>query len=97
MAKSTIKTASLNDLKKMHDHGELHHDPNAPDGPDLGGDFWADAEVVMPVEKKSVHLRLDADVLAFFKEGGKGHLTRMNAVLRRYMEAQKATREHRLD
>ncbi len=72
----------------MQKRDDLHHSANAPEGADLGNDFWATAEVVMPEVKKSVHLRVDADVLEFFKQGGKGHLTRMNAVLRRYMKAQ---------
>ncbi len=37
--------------------------------------------------KASIHLRVDADVLAWFRAKGKGHLTRMNAVLRAYYEA----------
>ena len=88
MAKKDIRTASLDELKAMRERGELFHDPDAPDGTDLGADFWATAEVINPAQKKSIHLRVDSDVLEFFKSSGKGHLTRMNAVLRRYMEAQ---------
>lgn len=43
----------------------------------------------MPVAKTSVHLRLDSDIVEWFKANGSGHLTRMNAVLRAYVEAQK--------
>jgi uncharacterized protein (DUF4415 family) len=43
----------------------------------------------MPSGKTSVHLRLDSDIVDWFKTQGKGHLTRMNAVLRAYVEAQK--------
>ncbi len=51
-------------------------------------DFWRNAHVVMPPPgKTSVHLRVDADVLEWFREQGKGHLSRMNAVLRSFMEA----------
>jgi uncharacterized protein (DUF4415 family) len=51
-------------------------------------DFWRDARVVMPPPNKaSVHLRLDADVLEWFRAQGRGHLSRMNAVLRSFMEA----------
>ena len=53
---------------------------------------WARAEVVLPEPKKMISLRLDADVLAFFRDQGKGYQTRMNAVLRAYMEAQKHPR-----
>jgi uncharacterized protein (DUF4415 family) len=48
--------------------------------------------VVMPHGKSSVHLRVDTDVLAWFKAQGRGHLTRMNAVLRSFMEAQSRRR-----
>jgi uncharacterized protein (DUF4415 family) len=44
----------------------------------------------MPSGKTSVHLRLDSDVVEWFKANGKGHLTRMNAVLKAYVEAQKS-------
>ena len=41
----------------------------------------------LPAGKTSVHLRVDTDVLDRFRKQGKGHLTRMNAVLRSFMEA----------
>jgi uncharacterized protein (DUF4415 family) len=44
--------------------------------------------VVFPPGKTSVHLRLDSDVVEWFRSRGKGHLTRMNAVLRAYVDAQ---------
>lgn len=37
--------------------------------------------------KESVSLRVDADVLAWFKAQGRGYQTRMNAVLRAFKEA----------
>ena len=39
---------------------------------------------ICPAGSPSVHLRLDSDVVDWFKARGKGHLTRMNAVLRAY-------------
>jgi uncharacterized protein (DUF4415 family) len=57
---------------------------------EIDADFWKSARVVMPhAGKSSVHLRLDSDVLDWFRQQGRGHLTRMNAVLRSYMEAHK--------
>jgi len=41
--------------------------------------------------KQQVTVRLDKDVLAFFKKGGRGYQTRINAVLRAFMEAQRKT------
>ena len=51
---------------------------------------WSRARLVTPEPKKSISLRVDADVLEFFKNQGKGYQTRMNAVLRAYMEAKRS-------
>jgi uncharacterized protein (DUF4415 family) len=50
-------------------------------------DDWTDAELVMPVKKRSIHLRIDPDVLDYFRGTGRGYLTRMNGVLRAYAQA----------
>ena len=53
----------------------------------------ASLEVVMPERKQSISLRVDSDVLAYSKSFGKGYQTRMNAVLRTYMQAQQNQKE----
>ena len=58
------------------------------DNPKLSEDFFAEA-VRWPGPKQQITLRLDPDVLAFFKAQGKGYQTTINAVLRKYMDAQK--------
>jgi uncharacterized protein (DUF4415 family) len=73
----------------MRERGEDPTSADAPDAESLGAEFWSSARVVMPTGKTSVHLRLDNDVVEWFRAHGKGHLTRMNAVLRAYVEAQK--------
>ena len=60
------------------------------DSPELDEIFFAHAVLHMPAPKARVTLRLDQDVLAWFKTQGKGYQTRINAVLRAYMDAQKA-------
>lgn len=50
---------------------------------------WSTARLVLPPGKENVTLRIDRDVLAWFRSTGKGFHTRMNAVLRAYMEAQR--------
>jgi len=50
--------------------------------------MWKKARIVMPTPKKPVLLRLDPDVLAWFKRGGRGYQTRINAVLRSFVESQ---------
>ena len=47
-------------------------------------------QVVLPRAKQAISLRVDAEVLAFFKARGPGYQTRMNAVLEAYVRAQKA-------
>ncbi len=61
------------------------------DLPEVGEDFFKTARLVMPASggKQAVSLRVDEDVVAWFRAQGKGHLSRMNAVLRAYMLAQK--------
>lgn len=49
--------------------------------------FWAKAQVVMPHRKETVTMRLDADLLAWFRRE-RGYQTRINAILRAYMNAQ---------
>ena len=50
---------------------------------------WANARVVWPQGKAPVTLRLDRDIIAWFKLQGRGYQTRINAVLRGFVEAQK--------
>jgi uncharacterized protein (DUF4415 family) len=50
--------------------------------------FWKDAHVVMPKRKEAVTIRLDADLLAWLRRE-RGYQTRINAVLRAYMDAAK--------
>lgn len=54
--------------------------------PELGADFWKGAKVALPESKTVVTLRVDQDVVAWFKQAGKGYQSRMNAVLRSYVE-----------
>ena len=47
---------------------------------------WSDAVLVMPAKKKAISIRVDEDVLDFFKKEGDGYQRRINAVLRSYMQ-----------
>jgi len=80
---------SLSEIEAIRARGKDRVSADAPETRSLGAEFWRSARVVMPAGKTSVHLRLDSDVVEWFKAHGKGHLTRMNAVLRAYVEAQK--------
>ena len=57
------------------------------DIPELGREFFENAKVRMPPRKKVVSIRLDQDVVDWFKKQGGRYQTRMNAVLRAYMKS----------
>lgn len=57
--------------------------------PPLDDDFFANAELELPQKKIPITMRVDPDVLDWFKSYGSGYQTRMNAVLRMYMEGNK--------
>lgn len=90
--KSTIVRYSLSEIQAKRARGEDQTRADAPESESLGEDFWKTARVVLPRGKTSVHLRLDSDIVEWFRKGGKGHLTRMNAVLRAYVDAHKHAR-----
>ena len=62
-------------------------DIDTSDIPEVDEAFFRTARLVMPAagRKTAVSIRVDDDVLKWFKAQGKGHLSRMNAVLRAYM------------
>jgi uncharacterized protein (DUF4415 family) len=62
-------------------------DPDAARIADNG--FWERAQVVMPPPKEAISIRLDKDLLEWFRSLGRGYQTRINAVLRAYMEARR--------
>lgn len=86
-----IRRASLTELRQMKEAGKLAPGGEALEGDDLGPDFWANAELAAP-EKRSVHLKVDREVFDFFYQqaSGRGHLTKMQNVLRAYVKARKS-------
>lgn len=52
--------------------------------------FWKQAKVVLPAPKEIVTMRLDADLLRWFRRE-RGYQTRINAILRAYMQAQRSS------
>lgn len=64
-------------------------DIDTSDIPELGDDFWEGAEVRLPATKEALSLRVDQDVVDWFRSQGRGYQTKMNAVLRTFYEAHK--------
>ncbi len=58
------------------------------DIPELDERFWANAKMAKPNTKKAISIRLDSDVLHWFKSQGKGYQSLINNVLRSYVNHQ---------
>ena len=53
---------------------------------------WSNLKVAWPQPKQAISLRIDQDILAWFRDRGPGYQTRMNAVLRAFVDAQQSKR-----
>lgn len=103
MKKETIVTRKWRDRRKgktdwarfdkLTDEDIAKAVANDPDAAPIDID-WSDAVLVMPTRKKAISIRVDEDVLDFFKKEGDGYQGRINAVLRSYMQ-QKAKPKRR--
>jgi uncharacterized protein (DUF4415 family) len=93
MSEENIVRYSLDEIKAMVARGDsmtIAEPPYSVDPEDeLDEHFWANAVIVEPANRKSVHLRINPDVYDFFVQqtGGKGHIAKMQAVLKAYADA----------
>jgi len=87
MSEKTTKKTSRTDWARIDAMPDDEIDTS--DIPPLDAAFFADAKLRMPQAKPSITIRLEPDILDWFKGQGKGYQTRINAVLRKYVEAQK--------
>lgn len=90
MAGNATKHYSADELKTMRAKGD--YVPTAPEAPEIELDevFWQSARLVMPAPRKeAISLRVDQDILDWFRAEGRGYQSRMNAVLRAYVESRR--------
>jgi uncharacterized protein (DUF4415 family) len=96
--RSRIVRCSLPDIpvkplnRKLIEMSDEEVERRAAADPDAGiipPGFWDNATVWVPETKKQITLRLDPDVIRWFKRTGKGYQSRMGAVLRSYVEAKR--------
>jgi uncharacterized protein (DUF4415 family) len=80
-SKKSIKS-DLPRIDKMSDK-EIDYS----DDPETNEAFWQMAEINSLPTKRQVTLRIDPDIINYFKAGGQGYQTRINAVLRSYVKA----------
>lgn len=87
MSKKDLKRKSETDWDRLDSMRD--EDIDLSDIPEMREEFFKNATLVMPERKSSVTLRLDREVIEWFKSQGKGYQTRMNAVLKAYVKAQR--------
>ena len=75
--------ADLGRIRRMSER-EIHA-TSPKELADLPSDFWEQAIIVEPSPKQAISLRVDTDVLGWFKRQGPRYQSRINAVLRSYM------------
>ncbi len=83
---SRTPTKGATDFKRLRAMRDA--DIDFADIPKLGKSFWKSARLVMPEPKDRLTIRVDHDVVEWLKKNGPGYQTRINAILRSYMEAQ---------
>ncbi len=85
MSAKSLKRKSQTHWEKVDNLSDKEIDTS--DIGQLDEKFFKDTEISLRPPKKSLTLRLDADVLEWFRKKGEGYQTRINAILRTYMKA----------
>jgi len=95
MKNSTITNKSLTDWKRLDSMTD--DDIDTSDIPAVTPEMFAKAVVKRGLKAKAskaqLTIRVDRDVLTWFKSHGPGYQTQINALLRAYMEASQSTRQ----
>ncbi len=73
-------------LRSLSDRQIRRPIESEPEARPTDAEFWKKARVVIPAAKRTITIRLDADLLEWLRKQ-KGYQTRINAVLRTYMDA----------
>jgi uncharacterized protein (DUF4415 family) len=85
MSAKSLKRKSQTNWEKVDNLSDKEIDTS--DIGQLDEKFFKNTEISLRPPKKSLTLRLDADVLEWFRKMGEGYQTRINAILRTYMKA----------
>jgi uncharacterized protein (DUF4415 family) len=87
--KSETDWARLDAMTDEEIEASIAKDPDWQEFKDID---WSEAVLVIPPKKKAISIRVDEDVLNYFKKEGAGYQRRMNAVLRSYMQQKRKKR-----
>jgi uncharacterized protein (DUF4415 family) len=83
--RTTSRAPGKADFKRLRAMRDTDIDDS--DIPKLDKSFWKNAKLTMPEPKDRLTIRVDHDVVEWFKKDGSGYQTRINAILRSYMRA----------
>lgn len=79
------------DLKRLDAMGD--NDIDYSDIPEFSEEFWKTARLLKPGKKHMISLRVDDEVLKWFRTQGRGYQAYMNTVLRSFVEASKQIKQ----
>ena len=86
MSANSTKPISLTDWERLDQMTD--DDIDTSDIPPLDTAWFESAELRLPSPKQTITIRLDEEIVSWFKEQGKGYQTRINAVLKLYVDQQ---------
>jgi uncharacterized protein (DUF4415 family) len=90
IGENTMNSKSATDWEKLRNLSDEEIHAAAVDDPDAqptDEEFWLNAKIVLPEPKETITIRLDSEVLKWFREEGKGYQTRINSILCAYVKA----------
>jgi uncharacterized protein (DUF4415 family) len=90
MKKKLISKKSLTDFNRLKNMKDSEIDTS--DIPSLDKVFFKNAKLRLPESKSLITIRIDSDVLKWLKSQGRGYQTKINAILKTYMESVKEPR-----
>jgi len=88
MSTSRLSKKRIDELKRLANRPDKTIDYS--DIPELDGSFWKNVTIELPKRKKAVSIRLDEEIVHWYKTHYREYQTAINAVLKSYMNSRKS-------
>jgi len=93
VSRDTPRRKGKTNWEKRRSLSDEEIEASVVDDPDWSDDWnWSEGVLIIPPKKKAISIRVDEDVLDYFKKAGAGYQRRINAVLRSYMQHKRKKR-----
>ncbi len=89
-ASDVIKMKSKTNYKHLDNMKDV--DIDFSDIPELSDEFWKNIKMLKPSKKEMISLRIDKDILDWFRRYGRGYQGYMNAILKSFVESTRNTK-----